>query len=88
VNHGNLPTDDAGPIFVASARQVWFATENYLSGSSDGGRNWTTFRDVSMEGGGGLATFSFVDPTHGWLVGAGGPLWRTTNGRTWTRVVN
>jgi hypothetical protein len=85
-NRGNLPTGDAGPLAATSPLRLWFLTANYLSTSSDGGRQWTTLPGVALHGGGEFATLSFVEPSHGWLVAPGVGLWRTVNGSRWTQL--
>jgi photosystem II stability/assembly factor-like uncharacterized protein len=81
--HG-LPTGDAGPLAVETSTKSWDATDNALSVSTDAGHTWSTIRNVRLDGSGSYSSFSFIDPTHGWLLGPGRGLWRTVNGRRWT----
>ena len=85
-NQGNIPGGDAGPLVATTRLRLWFLTANYLSTSADGGRNWTTFHGIHLNGGGEIATFSFADPSHGWLAVPGVGLWRTVNGRSWRKL--
>ena len=85
-DQGDLPTGDAGPLVATSRLRLWLLTSNSLSTSSDGGRQWTTLRGIALDGGGEVASFSFIDSSHGWLATPGVGLWRTVNGRSWTKL--
>jgi photosystem II stability/assembly factor-like uncharacterized protein len=81
-----IPTDEGDVLEVPSVNRLWMATENYLSGSLDGGKTWFPVRGLDFDGGGTFASFSFVSSRNGWLLVPYSGLWRTTDGKSWRAV--
>jgi len=74
-------------LAASSPTTYYMATIDEVSVSSDAGRTWTQLAIGNAAAGGAPgATFSFVDPEHGWLLIPGAALLRTTDGRLWTAL--
>jgi hypothetical protein len=74
-------------LAASSPTTNYMATIDEVSVSSDAGRTWTQLAIGNAAAGGAVgATFSFVDPEHGWLLIPGAALLRTTDGRLWTAL--
>lgn len=82
------------PSISEGLHHVFFVSENEAWGygggiyhTNDGGRTWTEIvsdEEISGE----LYSASFVDEKTGWIVGSGREVWRTTDGRTWQRMMS
>jgi photosystem II stability/assembly factor-like uncharacterized protein len=84
--HG-LPAGDPGELAVVGhGTRQWLLTVNGLAASTTSGRTWREIGRVRLAGAGGFATISFLNPTHGWLLAPGAGLWRTRDGRHWSRL--
>lgn len=80
---GSLTTADADDVDAASPSLLWFATADFLTESTDGGRRWQDVPTVQLDGGGDLASFDVTSPTRAWLLDPGVGLWSTADGTTW-----
>jgi photosystem II stability/assembly factor-like uncharacterized protein len=81
-----FPVDPGGALAAPSPSVLWFAGVNALWGSTNAGRTWHRAPAASTGGAGGLASFSFVSPSRGWLLIPGTGLWQTTDGQHWRPV--
>ena len=74
-------------LAASSPTTYYMATFNEVSVSRNAGRTWTQLAiGNAASGGANGATFSFVDPDHGWLLLPGEALLRTTEGKRWTTL--
>jgi len=84
-NPSGIPTLVLMTLAASSPTTYYMATIDEVSVSSDAGRTWTQLAIGNAAGAGAAgATFSFVDPEHGWLLIPGAALLRTTDGKLWT----
>lgn len=85
----NLSTRPSGVLYGVSAldgQRCWAIGSTTVFKTTDGGATWQSSL-LTVGGGGRLYAISMLSPTGGWLAGAAGTLYRTTNGGTnWVLV--
>ena len=85
----NLPTRPVNTLYGVSATDslhCWCIGSGAVYRTTDGGATWET-SFLTVAGGGRLYALQMLSGTTGWITGAGGTLYKTTNGGdNWTLV--
>jgi photosystem II stability/assembly factor-like uncharacterized protein len=81
VRPGAIPLAEPDALAAASPTRLWFAGQNSLYDSDDGGIRWTSAPGPNPQG--SPASFDVLSPTRAWLLAPGQGLWRTTDGDRW-----
>jgi hypothetical protein len=83
IRPGSLPRQDAAAIAAGSAEEVWLATQNTVTESTDGGVTWKQDLSNPQSTSG---QFDVLSSTQAWLLAPDAGLWNTADGTTWHSV--
>ena len=82
----SYPFEGLQYLFFLTPKEGW-GYGSAIWHTVDGGETWDTVASPQKLNG-MLDSACFIDRTHGWIVGKGRQIWRTTDGKTWQRVID
>jgi hypothetical protein len=80
IRPGSLSRQDAAAIAAGSAEEIWLATPNTVTDSTDGGVTW---KQALANPQGTFGQFDVLSSTQAWLLAPDAGLWQTADGTTW-----